>query len=237
MVHFWGGNALDASQSLLAALRDTFLLEGAPPEAAALLLQQPGVEVVSFLPGQVIYDAAHYRACMGLVLSGQVEVYSALPERRTLLNILGRGRAFGVAAMFQSFGRYPTLVEAGRKCRILFLPQQALETVFAAHAQVMRNYIGFLSGRIFFLNRKIDAYITGRTTARLATYLMDQAEQDESGAYALTLPVGMNKLARMLSMGRASLYRAEQELTDSELIRREGREVRILDMQRLCQWH
>ena len=80
---------MDASQSLLAALRDTFLLEGAPPEAAALLLQQPGVEVVSFLPGQVIYDAAHYRACMGLVLSGQVEVYSALPERRTLLNILG----------------------------------------------------------------------------------------------------------------------------------------------------
>lgn len=228
---------MNASQSLLTELRTTFLLEGAPPEAATLLLQQPGVEVVSFLPGQVIYDATHYRACMGFILSGQVEVYSALSERRTLLNILGRGRAFGVAAMFQSYGYYPTRIEAGRRCRVLFIPQQALETVFAAHAQVMRNYIGFLSGRIFFLNRKIDSYITGRTTARLATYLMDQAMQDEAGAYAVKLPVGMNKLAELLCMGRASLYRAEQELTDRGLIRRVGREVRILDMERLCQWH
>ena len=228
---------LDPSQGLLAELCTTFLFEGVPPEAASLLLRQNGVEVLSFSPGEVIYDAMHYRACMGFILSGQVEVYSALSERRTLLNILGRGRAFGVAAMFQSFGTYPTLIEAGRKCRILFIPQQALEKVFAVYVQVMRNYIGFLSGRIFFLNRKIDSYTTGRTTARLATYLMDQAVQDETGAYAVKLPAGMNKLAELLSMGRASLYRAEQELTEKKLVHRNGREVRILDMERLCQWH
>jgi CRP-like cAMP-binding protein len=111
----------------------------------------------------------------------------------------------------------------------LFIPQDAIEELFSKSMLAVKNYIAFLAGRVQFLNRKIEGFTLDGATQRLAMYLIDHSDTDGKVA----LPFGMNKLAAQLSIGRASLYRAEQILVQKGLIERSGRMIHILSLELL----
>jgi len=216
-------------------LKDNFLFDNVPaPDVKALLSREDVVEK-AFTKGEVIYDPSHFERCMGIVLSGSVEVYNITGQHRVLLNVLKTGNTFGVATLFYDAGFYVSQIYAKTRCEVLFIPQEALRMLFSQSMQAVENYIAFLSGRIYFLNRKIDAFTKEGAEQRLAMYLADQAQRTAEG-FQVVLPFGMNKLAALLSVGRASLYRAEQSLHEKGLIERRGRSIQILNMEKLSRF-
>ena len=76
-----------------------------------------------------------------------------------------------------------------KRSNILFLPQEALMQLFGQSRRAMANYLSFLTGRIFYLNRRIDAYTGGSAECRLAMYLLDN--QQDGVPPKVTLPFGM----------------------------------------------
>ena len=142
------------------------------------------------------------------------------------MNVLGPGQCFGAASMFQEYDFYVTDIRAGKRSSVLFLPQDALMQLFGQSQRALANYLSFLTGRIFYLNRRIDAYTGGSAECRLAMYLLDN--QQDGAPPTVTLPFGMNKLAELLGIGRASLYRAMETLEKKGLIAREGKCIAIL---------
>ncbi len=92
--------------------------------------------------------------------------------------------------------------------------------LFGQSRRAMANYLSFLTGRIFYLNRRIDAYTGGSAECRLAMYLLDN--QQDGVPPKVTLPFGMNKLAELLGIGRASLYRAMETLEKKGIAARKG---------------
>ncbi len=96
---------------------------------------------------------------------------------------------------------------------------------------VGRSYIAYLSGRIRFLTRKIDALTAGSTERKLARFLLSRAGEglDEVACSSAGL-------AKRLGVSRASLYRAYDALSARGLIRREGKRIRLLDAAGLEQW-
>ena len=193
----------------------------------SVLLKAPGVETVRYEKGEVIYDRTHTKRSLGLVLSGEVEVTKPQGQAGTvLMNVLGPGQCFGAASMFQEYGFYVTDIHARKRSNILFLPQEALMQLFGQSRRAMANYLSFLTGRIFYLNRRIDAYTGGSAECRLAMYLLDN--QQDGVPPKVTLPFGMNKLAELLGIGRASLYRAMETLEKKGIAAREGKCIAIL---------
>ncbi len=211
-------------------LKKIFLFENVPDAPVQALLERDDVKSREFAKAESIYDPMHYQRCMGIILRGSVEVYNTVGHR-VLLNVLTVGQTFGVATIFYDAGFYVSHVVAKTRCEVLFIPQEALKALFLQSIEAVENYIAFLSGRIYFLNRKIDAFTKEGAEQRLAMYLADQAQSSKEGL--VVLPFGMNKLAELLSVGRASLYRAEQALADKGLIERKGRSILILDLERL----
>ena len=121
----------------------------------------------------MIYDRTHTKRSLGLVLSGEVEVTKTQGQAGTvLMNVLGPGQCFGAASMFQEYGFYD-----GYPCQKaqqhLVLPQEALMQLFGQSRRAMANYLSFLTGGSFYLNRRIDAYTGGSAECRLAMYLLD----------------------------------------------------------------
>jgi DNA-binding IclR family transcriptional regulator len=53
------------------------------------------------------------------------------------------------------------------------------------------------------------------------------SDEHESGT--VTLHVSLSRLADMLDMGRASLYRALDALSDSKIISKDAKTVKVLD--------
>ena len=85
--------------------------------------------------------------------------------------------------------------------------------------------IGNVIGNLFFAWAN-KAYTGGSAECRLAMYLLDN--QQDGVPPKVTLPFGMNKLAELLGIGRASLYRAMETLEKKGIAAREGKCIAIL---------
>jgi DNA-binding MarR family transcriptional regulator len=94
----------------------------------------------------------------------------------------------------------------------------------------MAHYIRFLTQRIEFLNQKIQYLTAGCVERRLALYLMGQIPQDD---LAVQLDISAVSLADLLDVGRASLYRAMDRLTQDGFLTRNGHEYTLRNRDRL----
>ncbi|MBR7099516.1 MAG: Crp/Fnr family transcriptional regulator, partial [Clostridia bacterium] len=105
----------------------------------------------------------------------------------------------------------------------VFFSKQAVNHLLETNERFRENYIGFLSSRIRFLNRKI-AYLTaGSAERRLALYLLSL------GAGEVELKESIAALSDLLNLGRASLYRAFDKLCEDGYLLKNGRRLTILN--------
>ena len=178
-----------------------------------------------FEAGKVIYEPSGFQKRLGVVMSGSAKVYGGKEGNFTLLNILKEGGVFGAAAMFGDCGEYCSRIVAATGCRVVFISEELLRVMMEESPKVAVNYITFLSDRVRFLNRKIATFTADNTAGRLMQYILDKQGMQETDE--VVLPVSMNKLAQALSISRASLYRAFDELENGGLIQRDGKTVRV----------
>ena len=157
-----------------------------------------------------------------LLLSGQAQIHTADGSRRVLLRILSVGDVFGMAGLFSEEAEVSSIYADGA-CLCLNLPESAVSALLEKSEAFRRNYIGFLTGRIRFLNQKI-AYLTaGSAERRLALYLLSL------GTGEITLKDSIGSLSELLNLGRASLYRAFDKLCEDGYLIKNVRQLTILN--------
>ncbi len=212
----------------LSLISGSFLFRGTPPQFVSEAVEDPRCALQRFQKGQVIYDLHDYRRDIGLILTGRVQVEKFPPDGGSfLMNTLVPGSLFGAAAAFCDEREYVTRLTAVRDSRIVFFPQELLTDLMRRDFTVAENYIRFLSDRIRFLNNKIGGLLISGAGTTLRHWLVNNTTQSEGSLY-VDVDVSMSALAGMLHMGRASLYRAIEELEREGLIKREGRRIYIL---------
>ncbi len=167
-----------------------------------------------------IYTPRQFQRCLGLLLSGTVQVNKGV----LIVSVLGPGALFGAAALFGKAEDYASTLTARSPCRVLLFPQALVEERLAACPAAARSYIAYLSDRIRFLTGKIDGLTAGSAGRKLAQYLL---AQPEGGPVELDCPATV--LAKRLHVSRASLYRAFDALTAAGAVERTGRTIRLLD--------
>ena len=83
------------------------------------------------------------------------------------------------------------------------------------------GFAAYLSARIRFLTRRIEALTAGDSASKLLSYLLEREQDGKVDIQSCA------ELARRLDVGRASLYRALDSLETSGDIRREGKKIFI----------
>ena len=89
------------------------------------------------------------------------------------------------------------------------------------------DYVTYLSQRIQFLSARLDTVSAGSAERKLAQYLL------EVGGGTDEVTTSATRLSALIGVGRASLYRAFEELEQEGAILREGKLIRILDRKKL----
>ncbi len=223
-------SALSKSDTELIA--KCFLFRGLDRSDVTGILSDGRCRIQTYEKGGVIYDVHSYSREISLILRGRVRADKVMADgSRFVMNTLGAGSIFGVAAVFNDEEDYVTTLTAMEKSRMVFLPQELLREMMRRDFTVAENYIAFLSGRIRFLNGRIDALVVSGSSRALAKYLFTASV--DSGTGELRLPVTISTLASMLNMGRASLYRAFDELEKNGLIEKNGKTITIKDKTKL----
>jgi len=208
----------------------TFLFEGMDEFVVEHILSDNRCILEEFPRGAVIHEEEHFHRSLGLILSGRVRI-----ERRTdqgrpvLMQHLGPGDCLGASSVFLEETLLAAVITVRQPVRLLVLPQEMLRWIMARNYPVAENYIRYLSTRIGALGERIVSLTAGSAAKRLAWFLLEEIEDQDSQA------VSMTDLGRQLNMGRASVYRAMEELEQAGALIREGKSIRIMDRELLRQ--
>ena len=208
----------------LSVLSGTALFAGISRETVMYVASDSGCTLRCYSNGETVYDTSSFDRALGILGSGEAEVYTSSGVGRVVLNRLKDGDVFGVAALFGSDDSYVTCVTARSRCEVVFIDCDLCERLIRASTEFSLNYITFLSDRIRFLNRRIASYTAPDALHKLAYYLSRTGD-------APTPP--LTKLAASLDLGRASLYRALDGLVEMGAVKREGRHITVCDREML----
>ena len=203
----------------LEILRHTFLFKGIEDALETAVLPEP----VMFKKGDVIYGETDFRRALGILISGKARA-TPLTNSSAVLNIFTSGAVFGAAAVFSAGEEYVSSITAASDCEVLFLNEDELSALFAAYPHAAVNYISFLSQRIRFLNQKLALFTKNDAAGRVYEFLLKNCDGNGNVTYAGSMAL----LARNLSLGRTSLYRALDSLEHQNLIVREDGRIKVL---------
>ena len=177
------------------------------------------LEVENFKKGLEISKGPGLEKSLGIILEGEAAVY----KDSTVLNKLGPGSCFGAAAVFLEDEDCLTSIIAERNCALVFISAKRLKEYFASYPDMALDYIRFLSGRISFLNKKIESFTSPSAEDALWGWIIRKG----NGRDSVTVKDGYAFLARELNISRASLYRALSSLENSGKIVKKGSEIEI----------
>ena len=207
---------MNQTDNAIKYLASCFLFEGIPPTAAERYLRNCELSVRDYRSGEIICSPTEDVGGLKTVLSGRAVVTGA-GGSDAVLRTIEPGGIFGVAELFRPEGEsYISVIRAKCATKVLTVGREDVERLIIGNTVIASNYIRFLSGRVRFLGEKIAAFTAGSTERRLSCALRE-LPCDSDGV--LTMPK-MTELARMIGVGRASLYRALRSLEESGGIER-----------------
>ena len=209
-------------QEILELISSLSLFRGISPQTAEILCKAP---VCEYRAGNSIRSPENTNKGLIILLSGEAEVYSADSQKKVLLRRLCRGGIVGAANLF-SESEFVSTVVAQKFCETLEIPKGILCELMSNDEVLRDNLLSFLSSKICYLNKKILCLTAGSAERRLAFYLDSMSEAD-----SFELNMSMVALSEMLALGRASLYRAFDRLTEDGFIIRDGKSITLCNRQ------
>lgn len=184
--------------------------------------------------GQILFQRGD--PCVGfhIVVFGQVKLTVGTPAgAEKVVDILGPGASFGEALMFTE---RPYVVSATALADSLLL-HVGKDTLFAEierDPKLARRMLAGLSWRLHMLVKDVEALTVHSATQRVIGYLARL--QDEAGAGRITLPAQKSLVASRLNLTPEYFSRILHELEGDGVIAIEGREIQILDAERLAEY-
>jgi CRP-like cAMP-binding protein len=182
--------------------------------------------------GQILFQRGDPCAGFHIVVFGQVKLTVGTPAgAEKVVDIIGPGASFGEALMFME-RPYVVSATALADSLLLHVGKDALFGEIARDPNLARRMLAGLSVRLHMLVRDVEALTLHSATQRVIGYLVRL--QDEGGDARITLPAQKSLVASRLNLTPEYFSRILHELEDDGIVRIEGRDIEILDAQRLA---
>lgn len=182
-------------------------------------------KVREYAKNEYIFSREVNPRALGILLSGTAQVEKGTSGHRIVMSRLVQGDVFGAVSLYASSEKYVTAIRALTPVTARIIPKRVMDRMIRTCPDLAVQYLTYLSERIYFLNRRIDSFTGGSAVQRLAGYFL-MSDAEVSG-------VAASHLAALLDIGRASLYRAFEELEGAGAIRRDGKLITVLSREQL----
>lgn len=140
-------------------------------------------------------------------------------------------RPLAPAFLFGRQNNYPVNIIAGEFAEIFSIPSDAFMGMMQKSRAILSNYVEIIASRGQFLSSKIRFLSFTTLKGKLAHYLLALAAT--SGSLRVRLPLSQAQLSELFAVTRPSVGRALSEMNRDGIIRTDGKEVEILDRDRL----
>lgn len=184
-----------------------------------------GMDIVSVKKGETILAKQNFSRCLIFILKGSASVFKiGFDGKRNVINNFHEGDVFGMATLFYEEAEYPSEITAEKDLRLAVFPKETIEKVFSENPEFAKAYVVLLSEKIHFINKKLATFLEGEAYEKLLHWLINIS----GGNREFVLPCSVSKIATMLGIGRASVYRAFDTLSERGIIIKEGKKITII---------
>ncbi len=170
------------------------------------------------------------------IASGKVRIllYSAAEGRPVLYATLGPYQMFGEISAIDGQPRSAT-AEACEECRLAILTEERFKRLLVEHPPFAFAVMRQLASQVRRLSRRVFEFSTLGVQNRVLAELLRCAipSADQNGQALLSPPPGRAELAARISTSREAVSRVITRLEEQGVVRREGSDIRILELERL----
>lgn len=178
-----------------------------------------------------ISDTFDGRQYIGIIGSGQADVYTLADEMyQPNVSTQQAGSVFGICNVYTD-QRMPTKLVCKSGCEVVLVPKEEFKKLVQEDSVFQERYLALCNQKIVYLARKIELMGITQSRAKLAFYLLQNADEEQTVIFATS----KEQFAKFLNISRASLFRALAEFEEKGCIACEDNRVRILDAQALEQ--
>ena len=211
-------------------LSDFFIFKDLQCDKLKKISKTIEIEIFEFEANENIYTPNDFKNKVGFVISGECSVEKEKSDGTSIpLNKLTKGDPFGILAVFSKSERFPTLIKAKKRSRIMFISKDTVISLIKEYPEISLAIISFMSDRIEFLNKKVATFSADSVEEKFIFYIL--GEHKLSGMQSF--PLNLSKTAKTLNAGRASIYRAIEALEKLSLIKFENKKIYITDLEGL----
>lgn len=166
-----------------------------------------------------------------LLSQGRVKVYSLSETgKETLLRVLKEGDFVGEEALFGT-GETLTYGEALTPVRVCLIPRSAFLELLNRYPSISLKLLEEMNRRLQALTRQTALDSGSQVKKRLIRYLLDLSAAQES--QRVTLSLSGKELAQFLGTTPETLSRRWSQLEKEGLIEKKGKQVQLVDPERL----
>ena len=176
-----------------------------------------GIKIEEYSP-QEIMQSSKTPEKIGIIIKGNAIVRSG--DDGVIIRKMTAKDTYGAACLFDK-PNYLTCVVAVSNCTVITFDKSFVEKCIGYDEIVSKNYITFLAKRISFLNSKINSYTAKNAENKLYAYLLQLPRNGNT----VDLKVSFSTLAKMIGIGRASLYRSFEKLENNGTITKKDKKI------------
>ena len=189
-------------------------------------------ELREYEKGDMLFGEGKEGVGFYVVAGGQVKVFKmSFDGREQILHILGQGDPVGEVPVFAGM-TYPANAQAMGKAALYFFPRKKLIELYRESPSLAMNMLAVLSRRLREFTVLIENLSLKEIPQRLATYLVHQQSLKPVSA-RVKLNVTKGVLSNILGTSQETLSRVLGKMSQEGLIEVQGKEISILDMERL----
>ena len=168
-----------------------------------------------------------------VVGEGRVKLFrDSRDGRQKVIEVIMPGQSFAEAVMFMAGSSFPVSAQALEASVVLEFPNEVFRGLLANSPEACFRMLGALSQRLHARLNEIESLAIQNATYRVIHYLLGLAPSDTERA-TISLPGHRQLVASQLAIEPETLSRILSNLAHAGLIRVSGRQITIVDVERL----
>ena len=195
-----------------------------------------GTREIGLSKGQILFQKGTLLDGFYVTVDGQIKLAFSSPQgNEKVVSIVGPGQSFGEAVMFME-RPCPVFAQALEDSRLLFIAKQGIFAAINHDSAFARRMLAGLSMRLHSLIQDVENYSLHSSTERVIGFLLQLREAPASGPLDIELPASKHIIASRLNLTPETLSRVLHSLSESGVIRVNGKRITVLDPTRLSRF-
>jgi len=185
-----------------------------------------------FKTGSMIAQSGELVTLLMLVLSGSVKGEMVdIAGRVIKIEEVPASGALAAAFLFGNRNRFPVNAIAVADTELLTIEKPDFLKLLKENDTILINFLDMISNRSQFLSEKIKFLNFKTIKGKLAQFILQRTGREK---WSFVLEMTQNDLADFFGVARPSVARALGEMEDEGLIEARGKNIRVLDPDKLA---